>query len=85
MVEGADKMLDIMAEGGNEVVLTISTQPFEVADELTLLEKCHLLKDGGYYFMKAFAGKDINLKMWLYRVVEFVFNEIPEKIFVQGV
>ena len=43
MVEGADKMLDMMAEKEDFVFLSISTEPFEGADMLTLTECFSLL------------------------------------------
>ena len=83
MVEGADKMLDIMAEGKKEVILNISTEKFENSDQLNLKEKFSPLKGGGYYFMQEFEGKEINLTMWLCGVIEFVFGEVPANIFVR--
>jgi len=83
MVEGADTMLDIMSEGKKEVVLCISTEKFDGSDQLKLIEKCHPLKGGGYYFMKKFEQEEINLRIWLCRVVEFVFGDIPENLFIK--
>lgn len=83
MVEGADTILDLMAEGKKNISLNISTQQFEGADELILIEKCDEFTGGGYYLMKTYDGKEIDLKMWLCGVVEFVFNEIPEHLFIQ--
>jgi hypothetical protein len=82
MVDGADTMLDIIAAGGDDVNLTISKEPFEGADILTLTEKCSPYVGGGYYLMEEFAGQKVNLKMWLCKVTEFVFGEIPEKIYL---
>ena len=83
MVEGADTMLDIIAEGKKEIILYMSTEKLDNAARLTLKEKCEPLKGGAYYFMKEFEGKEINLTMWLCQVVEFVFGEIPTNIFVR--
>jgi hypothetical protein len=51
MVEGADKMLDIMAESERSVILNISKEPFAGADVLELTEKCDAYTGGGYYRM----------------------------------
>ena len=83
MVEGADTMLNIIAEDKEEVILYMSTEKLVNSDHLTLKEKCEPLKGGAYYFMKEFEGKEINLTMWLCQVVEFVFGDIPTNIFVR--
>jgi len=83
MVDGADTMLDVMAENSDSVSLTISTEPFEGADELVLTEKCDPLIGGGYYLMKTHKGKAINQRMWLCQVTEFVFGDLPDRIFVR--
>jgi hypothetical protein len=83
MVEGADKMLDMMAEKEDVVFLSISTEPFEGADRLTLIEKCDPYIGGGYYFMKEYQGQEIDQRMWLCQVTEFALGDIPEQIFVR--
>ena len=62
MVDGADKMLDIMAGSENSVTLHISKEQFEGADILTLTEKCDPNIGGGYYLMKEYEGQDIYAK-----------------------
>ena len=83
MVDGADKMLDMMAEGKNSVILNIAREQFEGADILTLTEKCDRYIGGGYYIMKQYEGQEINRTMWLCQVTEFVFGDIPPLIFVR--
>src|SRR5205807_683036 len=84
MVEGADKMLDLMAGTSNSIKLTIAKEPFEGADRLTLTEKCAPIIGGGYYFMKYYEGLAVDREMWLCRVTEFVFGEIPQDIYVRS-
>ena len=83
MVDGADKMLDMMAEGKNSVTLNIAREQFEGADILILTEKCDPYIGGGYYIMKQYEGQEINRTMWLCQVTEFVFGDIPPLIFVR--
>lgn len=83
MVEGADKMLDMMAENENSVILQISKEQFEGADLLTLTEKCDPYIGGGYYIMTNYEGKEINRTMWLCQVTEFVFGDMPLQIFIK--
>jgi hypothetical protein len=83
MVDGADTMLEVMAGTNESVTLTIATGPFENADELVLTEKCDPIIGGGYYLMKTYRGQEINRSMWLCQVTEFVFGDLPERIFVR--
>jgi hypothetical protein len=83
MVDGADKMLDIVSKGSNDVTLEIDTKPFENADKLILLEKCDPLIGGGYYYLEYFEKTEVRHRMWLCVVSEFVFNGLPEQIFIR--
>ncbi len=83
MVEGADKMLDMMAKDKDSVALTIAREPFEGADSLILTEKCDPIIGGGYYLMQQYAGLPINRTMWLCQVTEFIFGDLPAEIFVR--
>lgn len=83
MIDGADKMLDMMAENENSVTMYVAKEQFEGADILTLTEKCDPFIGGGYYLMKQYEGLEINRTMWLCQVTEFVFGDIPTQIFVK--
>jgi hypothetical protein len=83
MVDGADKMLDIMAGNEQDVVIQISTEPFQGADVLVMTEKCDPYIGGAYYLLKHFEGQEINRNMWLCGVTEFVFGYLPERIYVK--
>jgi hypothetical protein len=83
MVEGADTMLDIISEGQQRVDLIVDSEPFEESDVLELKEKCDPYIGGGYYLMREFEHKQINLTMWLCGVIQFVFNDIPHHIYVK--
>jgi len=83
MVDGADTMLDMMAESSNTVTLGIATEPFAGADLLTLTEKCAPYIGGGNYLMQQYNGQFINRTMWLCQVTEFVLGDIPGQIYVR--
>jgi hypothetical protein len=85
MVEGADTMLDIMANGQDRVTLELDIAPFPGADELTLLELCDPSVGGGYYLLATFEGRPIDHQMWLCGVTEFVFGYMPERVYVKRV
>ncbi len=83
MVEGADAMLDVIAEKKLEVSLILRREYFEGADRLVLIEKCDPYVGGGYYLLESLEGKKYNQKMWLCGVTEFVFGELPNEIFLK--
>ena len=83
MVEGADVMLDIIAQGTEEVSLVLDAIPFPGSDELTLTERCDPYVGGGYYYLKSFEGKQFNQEMWLCAVTEYVFGDLPDKVFIK--
>lgn len=83
MVEGADTMLDVMANEGYTVTITMDDEPFENADVLLLQELCDPMIGGGIYLMESFEGKKVMQPMWLCAVTQFVFGYMPEKIFVK--
>jgi hypothetical protein len=85
MVDGADKMLDMMAGNDNSVSVYVAREPFEGSDILTLTERCDPYIGGAYYLMKKYEGQEINRTMWLCQVTEFVFGDLPEQIFVKRV
>lgn len=83
MVEGADVMLDIIANGKDAVLLDIDIHTFPGSVQLTLTEKCDPYIGGGYYLMNEWDGKKLNLTMWLCAVTEWVFGDLPGVIFIK--
>lgn len=83
MVDGADQMLDIISDNQGVVQIFVDREKYEGGDLLALTEKCDPYIGGGMYFMKYFEGKETNLTMWLCQVTEFVFGDLPEKIYVK--
>lgn len=81
MVEGADTMLDIMAQGGKEITLTVSEQPFEGSNQLVLTEDLSNSIGGGIYLLKVYQGEEINHKMWLCEVMNYVFKKLPPVVY----
>ena len=80
MVEGADTMLENLANGGSEVNISASLEPFEGADKLELVKKA---SGGGDYILKDFQGQTINHAMWLCSVIKFVYGKVPKVIYVK--
>ena len=76
MVDGADTFLDLLSDGQSYVALDLSMDPKENWDELHYL-KPHVYGDGAYY---TFENEERFHRMWLCGVTEFVFGEMPDRI-----
>ena len=78
MVMGADTMLDIIAQGSQEVHVSISTEPFRQADTV-LTHKEDYLGGAWYYLSSTFHQFDV----WLCKVTKFIYGEMPKKIYLK--
>ena len=74
MVDGADVFLDQLSNNSNFVELKLSTQPKPNWEELVYSER-QVFGDGAYYI-----DQTTNHRMWLCGVTEFIFAEMPERI-----
>lgn len=82
MVQGADTMLDKVSGNTVEVTLKMSDQTFDGAELLIL--QCARTTDaggGGDYLLERYQAEEINYKLWLCEVVEWVFKDLPETIY----
>ena len=76
MVDGADTFLDLLSGGANHVTLDLSIDPKETWRELNHLRP-HAYGDGAHY---TYEDDQRFHRMWLCGVTEFVFGEMPERI-----
>ena len=74
MVDGADTFLDLLSKGESYVALDLSMDPKDGWSELHYLMP-HDCGDGAHYL-----DVEHNHRMWLCGVTEFVFGEMPERI-----
>lgn len=92
MVEGADTLLELMADGEASVDVQFSEDPFEGANCLQLVEQNNginilgkkILSNwdfGADYIILDYEGHQINHSLWLCNVTKFVFGYFPYKIF----
>jgi hypothetical protein len=82
MVEGADTMLDRVSENKKECFLELGDEPFAGADLIKLVQDRSLSYGGGDYLMETYKGEVVNHAMWLCSVTNFVFDGLPETIYV---
>jgi hypothetical protein len=79
MVQGADTLLEYLAEGKERVALRFSTKSFDGA---SVMERMYVCTTGGaYYIVHSYNGDKIVLPFWLCDVTKFVFGEFPENIY----
>jgi hypothetical protein len=82
MVEGADTMLELIAQGEGEVMVIISTEYFEGADVLEFdIFGPPQYEGGAYYKLSKYLGIPYDIMVWLCDVTKFVFGEFPDNIY----
>jgi hypothetical protein len=82
MVSGADVMLDIIADDGNECVLYMSDMFFEGAQMLKLMfERLPEQGGGGDYILHAYNCEIIDLNIWLCEVIRWLWGTLPDAIY----
>ena len=90
MVAGADVMLDILSNNGNDITVTFSNKPIENGKHTLVKQRFGLDKAllnaighapveyGAYYSWK----ENNNQSVWLCPVTEHVFGNYPKTIYV---
>lgn len=84
MVLGADTLLDIMAQGHNEILVHFSSEGFPGANVMSWLQNGHPSYEesgGAMYNVEEYQGINYNFDLWLCDVTIFVFNEFPPHIY----
>ena len=82
MVDGADKLLELVASSADECNLLMADNHIFDAEILKLVyTREENLGGGGDYLLESFRGNHINHKLWLCGVTEFVFRQLPETIY----
>jgi len=79
MIAGADKLLDLIAKGRDEVYLHYSENEIKDADKLVFKRKCWF--NGADYILNSLEGQ----KVWLCNVTKFVMGYFPKKIYFKEV
>lgn len=86
MVAGADTMLDILAQGDDEIYLKFGDEPFDGAECINLIHETPDYADGGgEYLITSLKGFDLDFQIWLCNVTKSVFNtdKMPLKIYIR--
>lgn len=83
MVQGADIMLNILAQEDSEVIAILSTYKpdYNNYTTLTLIEETPDI-GGGIYLVDKLLNIEYNMNIWLCDVTRFVFKELPKIIYL---
>jgi hypothetical protein len=86
MVMGADTMLDILSNNGNEIELIVSeTKSDDISNnlvELFLLKECCSNESGAYYIIFEYENELLDLSVWLYDITKVIFGYFPKVIYI---
>lgn len=86
MVEGADDLLNWIAADRNECKLLMANERIENAEILNLVYiREENLGGGGDYLLESFRDEFKDHKLWLCNVTEFVFKQLPERIYFREI
>lgn len=84
MVMGADVMLDIFAQGEDQVELSLAQdKPETSCDTLTLIETCSSLTGGAVYQIETIENIQYDFTIWLCDVTLTIFDHFPHKLYIQ--
>jgi len=83
MVSGADKLLDILAKGNDEVYVHFSENEIDGGDVLEFKSKSWF--NGANYIMPKCEGVKYDMKVWLCNVTLHVLGKFPKKIYFKEV
>ena len=86
MVEGADDLLNWIAASADECKLLLTDEHFKHAEILELIyTREENLGGGGDYMLETFKGEVKNHRLWLCHVTEFVFKQLPGRIYFKEI
>ena len=78
MIAGADTFCDIIAQGDDNIFITLSTTPFNGCSVLEFRKFGNLetweMGEGAWYHLKSYNGIEYNMEMWLCNVTKYVFG-----------
>jgi hypothetical protein len=77
------KVLDLLAGGQGEVLLSVDMQPLENSYKLQLMQFGSLWEGGGYYRLLTPVGKLKLTGLWLCDSLLHLLGDIPECIYVR--
>ncbi len=79
MVGGAHTLLDLMAQGKQDVLIYVDEEDFEGAEHLKLIDLCWF--NGANYRLETYKSYYLHLKVWLCDVTLKVLGEFPDDIY----
>jgi hypothetical protein len=87
MVSGADTLLDILSDNGNEITLTMSTESVLEYDGILKFQELGRIEglemgEGAWYSLFECDKRKEPLILWLCDVTKFVFGDFPNTIYI---
>ena len=82
MVVGADTMLTNISKGEEKIKLRISNKRFKSSSVLKRTVFAEQEFGGAFYRLPSFEKVRHNTLMWLCPVMLFIFNKLPQKVYI---
>lgn len=81
-IGGFHELLEMAADGSNSVVLYYDLNDFDGAD-MAELKGLSGEKTGGYYNLKHFEGREVDLEIWVNKLAYEKVSELPQHFYLK--
>lgn len=81
-IGGYRKLLELVSEDNQNASLLISFEPFEGGEEAVLTGSSggH---SGGYYQLRRFMGQEVELELWVNKMIYRCCDDLPRRFFLK--
>lgn len=81
-IGGFHDLLELAANGSNSIVLNYDVEYFEGAD-IAELKGLSGENTGGYYYLKQFEGREVDLEIWVNKIAYESVTDLPQYIYIK--
>jgi hypothetical protein len=82
LIGGFRKLLDLVSDDNLNARLLFSFEPFEDSDEAVLTGSSGG-RTGGYYYLKRFNSRAVDLELWVNRIIYRCCEELPPRFYLK--
>lgn len=80
IVLGADELMNLLAQGDDEIYVQIGDEKFPGANQMIMVEMGSIDMGGAWYLVPSIGQIEFNLRLWICDVTKFIFGQFPETI-----
>ena len=80
MVLGADDLMNLIAQGDDEIYVQVGDEKFPGANQMIMVEMGSIDMGGAWYLVPSVGQIEFNPRIWICDVTKFIFGQFPETI-----